>query len=290
MNGVEAFSGHGRFGGSRWRGPMRALGLALMLLCALGLSACKVDLYSNLTESEANEMLAILMSNGVVAEKTTLNETFVLRVEEDDMVRAITILTGKGYPKITRQSIGSVFQKAGIISSPFEERVRYIYALGEEVAQTLSQIDGVLTARVHVVLPDQPQLGQPVKPSSAAVFIKHEPDVDLEFFVPQIRRLVSSSIEGMDYSAVTVVLTEALQSEQTATDIDDKMVNVIPGLTVKQSDAPYFWRLAYGAMAFIAVLFVTSAAGLIGFVTLRRRSRTRNAVAVSGGETALEPS
>ncbi|WP_378940840.1 type III secretion system inner membrane ring lipoprotein SctJ [Mesorhizobium sp. ANAO-SY3R2] len=249
-----------------------------------------MDLYSNLSESEANEMLAILMSNGVAAEKTSFNEAFVLRVEEGEMVRAITILTGKGYPKITRQSIGSVFQKGGIISSPFEERVRYIYALGEEVAQTLSQIDGVLTARVHVVLPDQPQLGQPVKPSSAAVFIKHEPNVDLEFFVPQIRRLVSSSIEGMDYAAVTVVLTEALPSELSATAVDAQMVSVIEGLAVKQSDASYFWQLVYGALAFIVVLLAATVASLIALIVVKRRSRTRNVAPLGSGETILEPS
>lgn len=270
------------------RGRLRAIGLPLVLLCTLVLSACSVDLYSNLSESEANEMLAILMSNGVVAEKSKLAETFTLQVEKDDMVRAITILTGKGYPKITRESIGSVFQKGGIISSPFEERVRYIYALGEEVAQTLSQIDGVLTARVHVVLPDQPQLGQPVKPSSAAVFIKHEPGVDLEFFVPQIRRLVSSSIEGMDYSAVTVVLAEALPSELGATHADEPMVSVIPGLMVKQSDVSYFWWLAYGALA--ALLVLLAATVTTGALLFRRRARQREAVPGSGRDMILEPS
>ncbi|MGQ3211779.1 type III secretion system inner membrane ring lipoprotein SctJ [Shinella sp.] len=267
---------------------MGAFVLPLVLLCMLVLSACKVELYSGLTESEANEMLAILMSNGVATEKSKLAETFTLRIEEDDMVRAITILTAKGYPKIARQSIGSVFQKGGIISSPFEERVRYIYALGEEVAQTLSQIDGVLTARVHVVLPDQPQLGQPVKPSSAAVFIKHEPGVDLEFFVPQIRRLVSSSIEGMDYSAVTVVLTEALPPELSAAQADQSMISVIPGLTVKQSDASYFWWLLYGGLTMILLLFTAIVA--TGILLFRRRPRQRKAASGTGAEMVLEPS
>ena len=47
------------------RGRLRALGLPLALLCMLVLSACKAELYSGLTESEANEMLAILMSSGI---------------------------------------------------------------------------------------------------------------------------------------------------------------------------------------------------------------------------------
>ena len=175
---------------------LNTLKLAALLAC-LTLAACKVDLYSNLSEVEANQMLAVLMSSGIVSEKTHTGESFQVRVEDRDMVQAIDVLTSKGFPKNTRDSMGTVFQKSGIISSPFEERVRYIYALGEEVAQTLSEIDGVVTARVHVVLPEEPQLGEPVIPSSAAVFIKHEANIDLEFLVPQIRRLVSSSIKGL---------------------------------------------------------------------------------------------
>ncbi|MCL4168896.1 UNVERIFIED_CONTAM: hypothetical protein GTU68_011911, partial [Idotea baltica] len=140
-------------------------------------------------------MLAILMTNGISATKEYKgDEGVTLLVEETELARAIEVLKENGYPRETRISMGKVFEKSGIMSSPFEERIRFIYALGEEVSQTLSEIDGVLTARVHIVLPEDPSLGEEVSPSSAAVFIKHRIDVDLDFFTPQIRRLVSNSI------------------------------------------------------------------------------------------------
>jgi type III secretion protein J len=275
-----------RLPGLAWGGALKC---ALALLFVAFLAGCKTDLYSNLTEPEANEMLAALMSNGIVAEKAGAGATFTVRVEQADMVQAISLLDAKGLPKTTRDSIGTVFQKSGIISSPFEERVRYIYALGEEVAQTLSEIDGVVTARVHVVLPDQPQLGQPVEPSSAAVFIKHEANVDLDFMVPEIRRLVSSSIEGLKYDAVTVVLTEAAPGEKSAQPPVEHVIDVWPGLGVREADLPLFWTIAYAAAGAIAVLFVIVVAGLVVLLLGRRRRRAGKEITVPGG-AALEPS
>jgi len=191
------------------------------------------------------------------------------------MLRAVAILNDAGFPRNTTESIGKVFQKNGIMSSPFEERVRYIYALGEEVANTLSHIDGVVTARVHIVLPDAPQLGQPVKPSSAAVFIKHQPGVDLDFFVPQIRRLVSSAIEGLEYSAVTVVLADAAPTRMTGSSPDSQadIVDVLPGLSIKRASYARFWQVTGGGAFLLASLIASNIVTLVAILRGRRRRR-----------------
>ena len=262
---------------------VRGILTAVTLLGALLLAACQQELYSNLTEVEANQMLAVLMANGLSADKTAKGkEGFTITVESRDMLRAIAVLNDTGYPKNTRDSMGKVFQKSGIVSSPFEERVRYIYALGEEVAQTLSSIDGVVTARVHIVLPDTPQLGQPVKPSSAAVFIKHRPGVDLDFFVPQIRRLVSSSIEGLQYGAVTVVLAEATPTKlETPTEAGSSgNVEVLPGLAIKDADRSRFWQIAMGVGALIGLLIAGNLVLLFFYLRDRRGKRPTVTAAV----------
>jgi type III secretion protein J len=90
------------------------------------------------------------------------------------------------------------------------------------------------------------------------VFIKHQPNVDLEFLVPQIRRLVSSAIEGLDYAAVTVVLTESMAPEPPAPKGEIRMVSVLPGLAVAETDASYFWRLVYGVGGLIMLLLAVT--------------------------------
>jgi len=246
---------------------LRSVLRASLLTGVLLVAGCQTDLYSGLTEVEANQMLAVLVANGIPTDKAAAGkEGFNLRVDERDMLKAIAVLKDHGYPRNTRDSIGKVFQKSGIMSSPFEERVRYIYALGEDVAQTISSIDGVITARVHIVLPDTPQLGQPVRPSSAAVFIKHQPGIDLDFLVPQIRRLVSSSIEGLEYSAVTVVLTEARPTRSVAAASESNgTVEVLPGLSVRDTDQKRFWMLIGGGVLLMLVLLGANLATYLSF-------------------------
>ena len=181
------------------------------------LTACQTEIYSNVSEREANEMLAALLAQNISASKTAIGDgVFSLSVEESELQRALTVLDNKGLPRSSRETIGQVFSGGGIVSSPFEERVRYIYALGEDVAQTLQEIDGVLVARVHIVMPEEAALGQEAKPASAAVFIKQQAGYDLDFLVPQIRRLVANSIEGVNYEAITVVLVESTAEDISA--------------------------------------------------------------------------
>lgn len=270
------------------RRARRPVLLAAAVGCALLLAGCQDELYSGMTEKEANEMLAALMSNGIGADKVAKGKDgYTVMVDGRDMLRAIAILDDKGLPKRSRDSVGKVFEKSGIMSSPFEERVRYIYALGEDVAQTLSQIDGVVTARVHLVIPDAPQLGQAVKPSSAAVFIKHQPGTDLEFLVPQIRRLVSSAIEGLDYQSVTVVLTEAQPSKQTSGAALNATTEILPGLAIRETDIGRFWQIAGIAVAVLLAIIAATAVGVTYVLRARRSGRKRSEVPA---DPLVEPS
>lgn len=244
----------------------------VLLAASLMLAGCKVDLYSSLEEPDANQIIAVLMENGIAAEKMDADGSYAVRVRETDIAEAIAVLAAKGLPKKRSVSIGTIFEKSGIISSPFEDRVRYIYALGEDVAATLREIDGVTHARVHVVLPDQNQFGSPPKPSSAAVFLKYEPQVDLEYMVPQIRRLVSSSIEGLDYSAVSVLLAEGTSRDREVQRMERATVTVLPGLAVRETDVLHFWRMIYVGGVLIAAL-VLALLGFLAYVVLERGGR-----------------
>lgn len=177
---------------------------------AMALAGCKVGLFSGLNEQEANEIVAALSSERLDASKERLeNNEWQVQIEESQMGSALAVLRAQGLPRARTINLGDVFQKQGLVSTPSEERMRYIFAVSQELSQTLRSVDGVIDARVHVVVPANDPLNDKIRPSSAAVFIKHRPDVDLRLLAPTVKDLVAHSIEGLDHDQVSLSLFEA---------------------------------------------------------------------------------
>lgn len=177
----------------------RRLSTLLFFSLALLLTGCgeSVELHRNISEQEANEVIAELADKQIRAQKIPGKDGVAVRVKASDINRAVRTLDAAGLPKVARSTLGEIFRKEGVISTPLEERARYIYALSQELEATLSNIDGVLVARVHVVLPERIAPGEPVQPASASIFIKHDPRLDPDNINARVRRLVASSLPGM---------------------------------------------------------------------------------------------
>jgi type III secretion protein J len=185
----------------------RALvGLALVSV----LTACQTEIYGSVSEREANDMLAVLLASGIDAEKQAVDEkSWRVTVPEAKVATALEQLRLNGLPQEKYLSIGEIFKKEGLVSTPSEERIRYIYAVSQELSNTLMQIDGVVSARVHVVIPANDPLSPNVKPSSAAVFIKHRADADLQAMAPAVKNLVMRGIEGLTYENISLSIFAA---------------------------------------------------------------------------------
>lgn len=180
---------------SRWtRSAAMVLGCCATLLVA----GCQTELFGSLEESDANAVLDVLYAEGISAEKTLAEgSTWRVTVDESELQRSLHITRQAGIPHERFANMGELFKKEGLVSSPSEERLRYIFAVSQELSATLSQIDGVVSARVHPVIPANDPLADKVRPSSAAVFIKHKADADLQQMAPAIKNLVTRSIEGL---------------------------------------------------------------------------------------------
>lgn len=183
--------------------------LMVMFLSMLAACGSNVTLYSAVSEGEANELLSVLLDSGIKAEKVADKSGVSVSVDGAQVARALDILRSRGLPREQFAGMGQVFRKEGLVSSPVEERARYVYALSQELTSTLSQMDGVLAARVHVVLPERGEIGEAASPSTAAVFIKHQVGVSFDALKPQIRQLVTHSIPGLTEDRVSIVLVSA---------------------------------------------------------------------------------
>lgn len=188
---------------------MRRL-LAALLAALLLLGGCKAELNRGLSEVEANEIVAVLLRAGISAGRTAEKTgTLTVSVEESRFADAVDLLRSHGLPKRQHATVTDIFKGDGLVASPMEERARYVYAVSEGLAGTIAQIDGVLSARVHIVLPDNDALRRDPSPSSAAVFIRHAPGAPVGDVVPQIKMLVANAVSGLTYDKVSVVVVPA---------------------------------------------------------------------------------
>ena len=189
---------------------LRRLGMTASAALVLLLCACsKQELYSQLSERSANEMVAVLRSAGIDSEKQSHDGQFSVATASADFAQAVRTLSAQGYPRETYDSMGKIFKREGFVSSPLEERARMLHAMSQEISNTLANIDGVVFARVHLTLPEKNPLVDKPPPASASVFIKHRPEKNLAGQVTQIKAIVVNSIEGLAYDNVTVALFPA---------------------------------------------------------------------------------
>ncbi len=211
-------------------GLLRRLATLALLAALMMLAGCKsmIDLQSGLNDAEANEVIAALREDGIIAHKKIGKEGASVQVPEADLPRASDLLKARGLPRRRQARLGEIFKKEGLISSPMEEKARFIYALSQEIEFTLGQIDGVVLARVHVVLPEKAAPGEPLMPSSAAVFIKHRDTLDPDVIQQRVRRLVARSIPGLGEQGIDKVTTVFVPASKDP----PKVVETVSGTTI----------------------------------------------------------
>jgi len=240
---------------------------ALVLLAALLLSACEAELYNNLDQRQANEMVATLQQRGIPAQRVAVKGgQYTVVVDKDRFAESITILKDAGLPRQEFQTMGQVFKKDGLVSSPTQERAQMIFALSQELSRTVSEIDGVLSARVHLVLPENDPLRQQLVPSSASVFIRHRSNAPVGNLVPQVKMLVANGVAGLSYDKVSVVLVP-VDSQKPSQGQDLEMVSFL-GLWMHRDNVAQAMWMFFGLVALVILL-----TGGLGVVLFRRGGR-----------------
>lgn len=232
--------------------------ISLILLCCLlalltTLAACDsrgTALLNGLPEEEANTIVAALAQSNITASKTVVdNGTASIYVAGTNQSAALSELHQRGLPRQSYSSLGDIFKKDGIISTPLEEQARYIYALAQELEKTLSQLDDVVYVRVHPVLARKASLNGPAANASAGVLIKHRPDADLTFLIPQIQELVAHSIPDLRSDQVAIIMAVSEDRRPMNEAADDRTIAV-------QSIGLGWW------LALIAILGLLIAGGV----------------------------
>ena len=184
--------------------------VTLALACVL-LGACSdQELHSRLDERQANDMVSALRNACLDAGKETREGgLFAVTVKRRRFPEAVEVLRVNGLPREDYDSVTSMFPAGGLVPSQVSERARFAHAMSQEIAHTLSNIDGVFVARVHLSLPEKDPLSDKVPSAAASVFVKHRAGLDLSGQLGRIKALVVNSVQGLAYDNVTVAFFPA---------------------------------------------------------------------------------
>lgn len=191
--------------GGKGQGPFfrRWILIATLLLAGCGQAA----LFDQISESDANEMLSVLGKAGIAAQKSQRSaDGWRVHVAPSDVSLSLEMLNSAGLPRERYKSIGELFPKEGLVSTPVEEHMRATYAISQELSRTVANIDGVITARVHLNIPKQTTSLRYASAPTASVFIKHRAEVNMQQNVLAIKDLVIGAVKGLDHASVTVSL------------------------------------------------------------------------------------
>ncbi len=184
----------------------------LLIIVSLVIVAChgnQVVLLRNLSQNDANLVILSLGKNDINADQD-INKDGSINIEvfKSDQIKALSILNNLGEPTTQFQTLGQIFKKDGMISSPLEEQARFIDALNQEISAMLSKLDGVISVSAQVSLPqanDDLWHGDDGHPS-ASVLIKYLPSSHLDIYSNRIKELVANSVPGLKAENVQVML------------------------------------------------------------------------------------
>jgi flagellar M-ring protein FliF len=193
--------------GSSFKPVMMLVGLAAAVAAGVGVVLWSQGptyglLYSNLADEEAAAITQSLSSAGIKYRME--NGTGGISVPVERLNEARLMLAGQGV--LQSGGFASLSKEGGLGVSQFMETARYQHALEQELARTISSLQQVAAARVHIAVARNSSFVRDRSPGSASVFLQMKPGRRLASEqVTAIVNLVASSLPDIDASQVTVV-------------------------------------------------------------------------------------
>jgi flagellar M-ring protein FliF len=189
------------------------------LFAALGIAAVVAAIFFTLVLHVGSEDKALLFAGVDMREAGQMtqrleaaNIPFELRgdgssiyVARSRVLEARMMLSQDGLP--SRGSIGyEIFDQPDALGqTQFQQNINRLRALEGELARTIASLDGVESARVHLVLPEHQLFQQDNSQPSASIVLHLRRDALTPGQVRAIRNLVASATPGLTTNRVTIL-------------------------------------------------------------------------------------
>lgn len=161
-------------------------------------------LYTDISHLEAGQVADLLQQENIRYKVDT--SSGMLLVESSRIDDARMKLAEEGFPAGNAMGYELLDKEQAFGTSQFMEKTRYHRSLEGELAKTISSMNRVRGARVHLAIPKRSVFISDNRKPSASVFVELYPGQSLERMqVLAIVQLVASSIPELDEKFVTVV-------------------------------------------------------------------------------------
>ncbi|MCC6598378.1 MAG: flagellar M-ring protein FliF [Alphaproteobacteria bacterium] len=124
----------------------------------------------------------------------------------EDIGRARLLLAEAGLPNGGSLGYKIFDQQSGFGTTNFVQNINQVRALEGELVRTISSLESVRSARVHLVLPQRELFSREPRPSSASVYLGIRPGAHLEQqTIYAIQSLVASAVPDLKATNVTII-------------------------------------------------------------------------------------
>ena len=187
--------------------PLILIALAILLF---GLSYAWINTPAyrplSISMSEADQQTAFETLKAAEFKPVVDTSSGQITIPANKYHEARIFLASKGIPKNGAMGIESLKDQSAMTTSQFMEQVRYVAAMEQELAKTITQIDSIQTARVHLAMPKQSVFVRDRTPPKASIVVTPFPGRAItQTQVQALIHLVSSSVPLMTTENVTVV-------------------------------------------------------------------------------------
>lgn len=161
-------------------------------------------LYDGLSMTDSSAM-TVRLEEAKIAYKVS-DDGSSIQVAEDQVGTARMLLAQEGLPNGGSMGYELFDQQSGFGTTNFVQNINQVRALEGELSRTISALEQVRTARVHLVLPQRELFSRESQPASASVFLGLRPGAKLDREqILSIQSLVSSAIPQLKAETVSIV-------------------------------------------------------------------------------------
>jgi type III secretion protein J len=239
----------------------RLIRLGCMGVLVLMLAGCKIDLYSELSEAEANQMLAMLLLRNINAQKEVAKGGLVtIKVDKGQFVNAVELLRQNGLPRKKAVTMEDLFPSGQLVTSPAQEHAKITYLKEQQLEKMLRAMDGVIIAQVSIGEGTSQNPRETPKPS-ASVFIKYSPERNLLNREMDIKSLIYNSVPNLRAENISIVLQAADYRYQPLSE---------PDITADDQSNRWTWLAQNRLLLAISLGALTVLAAMLLYVRLPR--------------------